>query len=526
MKNQLTESLNTIKQLHNLYKNDEHMIDKLHNYIQKNLPKIMNNLKNANDERISRTNELTQEYKNFISNYLNSNKYFYISATERYYHYDGVNYTMTTEDSILHHILTTITKERTLLNWKYKTKVTLMKNIKDQSLFNNVPESITIQNVINSLYPTLFSSKYAAKYFLTVIGDNILKKYNSHIHFVPMYSKIFIRELNNLSQTMTGINCTNTFKMKYHEDHEYNNCRIINIHETVKYENIWKPIIENHYCNIICVALYYSTRFGNADTFLEQYTEDFDNQINFLKNNTKQDIINDFIKLYFTFDTDDQENSKRIEWKDIFYLWNHFLNKQKLPSIMYQSEFLEVFKTSLTEYFIEKDNNFTGLFSKFLPSAQQFIDFWKDTMTEDPNESFLEIDEIRKIFHMWNSDNKKTQSTLNNQQIIDILCYFFNDICVEDDKFIHEYKCSLWDKPNQLTTFLTNYKEYYLTNNLEDDPSIDDLYLFYCNLMNNEKISNLYSGLIVDKAYFKRFIRNYMSPYVENDIISSIWFNE
>ena len=114
-----------------------------------------------------------------------------------------------------------------------------------------------------------------------------------------------------------------------------------------------------------------------------------------------------------------------------------FLNKQKLPSIMYQSEFLEVFKTSLTEHFIETDNNFTGLFSKFLPSAQQFIDFWKDTMTEDANESFLEIDEIRKIFHLCNSDNKKTQSTLNNQQIIDILCYFFNDICVEDDKFIH-----------------------------------------------------------------------------------------
>ena len=45
MKKQLTESLNTIKKLHNLYNNDEHMIEKLHNYIQKNLPKIMNNLK-------------------------------------------------------------------------------------------------------------------------------------------------------------------------------------------------------------------------------------------------------------------------------------------------------------------------------------------------------------------------------------------------------------------------------------------------------------------------------------------------
>ena len=111
MKKQLVESLNTIKQLHGIYDNDEYMIDKLHNYIQKNLPKIMNNLKTTNDERITRTNELTHEYKNFISTYLNNNKYFYVSATERFLSfYDGINYSIITEDTILHHILTTIYK--------------------------------------------------------------------------------------------------------------------------------------------------------------------------------------------------------------------------------------------------------------------------------------------------------------------------------------------------------------------------------------------------------------------------------
>ena len=64
---------------------------------------------------------------------------------------------------------------------------------------------------------------------------------------------------------------------------------------------------------------------------------------------------------------------------------------------------------------------------------------------------------------------------------------FFNDICVENDKFIHEFKCSLWDKSKQLTVFLTYYKEYYLSNVLEDDLSIDDLYIFYCNMMNDKK---------------------------------------
>ena len=67
-----------------------------------------------------------------------------------------------------------------------------MKTIKENSLLDSVPESITIQNVINALYPTLFSTKCAAKYFLTVLGDNMLRKNNNHIHYVPLYSKTFI----------------------------------------------------------------------------------------------------------------------------------------------------------------------------------------------------------------------------------------------------------------------------------------------------------------------------------------------
>ena len=52
--------------------------------------------------------------------------------------------------------------------------------------------------------------------------------------------------------------------------------------------------------------------------------------------------------------------------------------------------------------------------------------------------------------------------------------------------------------------FLTYYKEYYLSNALEDDLSIDDLYIFYCNMMNDKDNTDAYSGLIVDKAYFSK----------------------
>jgi len=518
----LSISIKQLQTLDKLYVGDDFMYEKLHSYIQNNLPNIMKNIKNSNSQRVSRTNELNVEFNTFIGKYLNENKYFYISATEKFYVYDGVNYKVTNEDAILHHILTTITKERSLLTWKYKTKVTLMKTIKDNSLLGNVPESITIQNVINSLYPALFSNKYAAKYFLTVLGDNMLKKNNHHIHYVPSYSKMFIRGLNNLSQDLIGQSNTNTFKLKYHEDHDYNNCRVINIHETVKYENIWNRIIEENGTNIICVSLHYSSRYDNADNFIMSHSEHFENQIHYLKNNSKTDIINTFAAEYFTEITDDTCEPNITEWKDIFFLWNHFLRKHRLPSIMYQSEFLYLFSSTFVNNYHVVNKNFTGLFSKFLPSAQSFVTFWNETMLENPYEHFLEIDEIRKIFKIWN----KTNDNLSNQQILDIISYFFPDVCSEDDKHIHEFVCSLWNKGEQIEYILHEYKKYYIENSLDDDKTVHDLYVYYCNYVNTTIHDSPYNCLVVDKSYFEIYVQKYLNPYIDNNYISSIWFNE
>ena len=518
----LSKSIKQLQTLDKLYANDDFMHDKLHSYIQNNLPNIMKNIKTSFNERASRHSVLNAEFHTFIRKYLNENKYFYVSATEKFYIYDGVNYRITNEDAILHNILTTITKERSLLTWKYKTKVTLMKTIKENSLFDNVPESVTIQNVINSLYPTIFPTKYAAKYFLTVLGDNFFKKNNQHIHYVPLFSKSFIRGLNNLSQDLIGHSNTNTFKLKYHEDHDYGNCRIINIHETVKYDNIWRRIITENGIDLICVSMHYSNRFGNADTFLLSQTENFENQIHYLKNNSKTDIIDTFAAEYFTEITDDTRDSKIIEWKDIYFLWKHFLNKHRLPNIMYQSEFSNLFSCKVTENYYPTNNYFKGLFSKFLPSAQSFVTFWNETMRENPYEQFLEIDEIRKIFRIWNKGNDQ----LGNQQIEDIISHFFPDVCTENDKHIHEFVCSLWNKGEQIEIIIGKYKKFYTDNSLDGDKTIHDAYVFYCNYVNTTTHDSQYNYLIVDKSYFEMHLTKFLSPYVDNNYISSIWFNE
>lgn len=536
--NDLSSSIIALQKLDTLYADDLYMHTKLHTYIANNLPNVMKNIKETNENRICRNTELNNEFTRFINKYLNNNKYYYVSATERFYNYNGNNYNNCSEDSILHNILTTITNERNLLNWKYKTKVSLMKIIKDNSIYNSLPESCTIQDVIARLYPAIFRSKDAAKYFLTVVGDNILKKNTNLIHLVPLYSKTFIRELNNICQTNLGTNAVNSFKLKYHEDHDYNNCRIVNIHETIKYENIWKRILGDVGMNLLCVAIHYSTRFGDSENFLHNNSiDEFSNNVLYLKDKTKEHIVTSFISDYLTTDTKSNQDDKCsspsgkplvIKWKDMQYLWNHYLINYNLPSIMYQTTFKDTLISTIEPNYIKDTDEFINVFSRYLPSVQMFVDFWNDTMQEDTNESYLELEEIRNLFKVWNANTNKHTFGLNDQQTLDIIYHFFPDVCIENEKYVHEYNCSLWNKGEQIDSVLKTFKKTYITNNMEGDKTISDIYLFYCKHLNEEKTNGSSNGFIVHKSYFVNHIHNTLKSYIAPDdtaIISS-WFNE
>jgi hypothetical protein len=143
-------------------------------------------------------------------------------------------------------------------------------------------------------------------------------------------------------------------------------------------------------------------------------------------------------------------------------------------------------------------------------------------MVENPYENFLEIDEIREIFKLWN----KTNDNLSNQQIIDIISYFFPDVCIENDKHIHEFVCSLWNKGEQIELIMENYKKYYIKNALDGDKTIHDAYIFYFNYVNTTIHTSPYDSLIVDKSYFEMYVTKYLSPYIDNNYISNVWFSE
>ena len=539
----------TIDELYMKYNADPYMLSKLNSYICTQLPNIFENIKLNHYQRALRMEELTGEQDTFIQTFLTNNQYFYVSTTDKYFFYDGIHYQIISEDDILHKILSTISNGRNLMSWKQRTKNSIMKRIRENSLINSIPESDTIQRVFDSLYPAIFASRNETKYFLTIIGDNMRRKCTSLIHYIPQTSKNFIRELNAASQFVLGNSLNQTFKHKYH-DHTYSECRMVNINNVVKYEHTWSHIINESALDIICVACHYSTRYESSDEYLLKYSNDIAlaKGIFYLKDKLPIDLVNEFIITYLDIHTNQQDTinantniiidnqsirGTQITWKNMQYLWKHYLDASGLPSIM----FLQTFKTILTDnlsvYYNAEHDTFIGICSKYLPAIQTFLHFWDETIIIDDTETDFEIDEVVSLFRKWCETNCQNYTTLNDKQILDLIAYFFPAIEIERDKYLSGIRCSLWDKQFDIQTALDNMKNMLRETHISDErtasPSINrniaiyDAYIFYCKYYSNTPDRTYIQ--IASKAYFEKFVFDNLTDYVIADkFISMDWY--
>ncbi len=515
--------INIISELYEKYKNDPYMSLRTHNYVCFQLPNILNNMDVNYRLKMMRTEELTNDKDVFVKSFMNNNRFFYSPNTEIFFYYDGVHYRECTEDEILHDVLTTITKDnkdKELMSWKYKTKVSIMKKIKENVIFKTIPESETIQSIIMSFFPIFFKTKTETKYFLTVLGDNILKKNTHLIHYMPNDTKKFIKELNICCQKNMGVNLNQTFRYKYHDEHLYENCRLVNFLETIKYENIWSSLIDKHALNILCVACHYSNRFGNSDEYTENCQDNcFATRVFYLKNKNENDLIELFISEYLKKTENNLEHV--VSWKNLLYLWKHFLNSKQIPTIMYQSKLKSIITEKLQNNYNENADMFIGIFSKHLPEIQKFVKFWEENMIIDENEIDLEIDEICCLFNKWKTPRKENTNIINDTQILDLIKYFYPDTIICNEKYIQKIKCELWDKKRDIFAFLEILKKEKKEMNSEQDISIYDAYNNYCHYCSND---NRPVFLIANKSYFEKMIFEKLREFViDLSHISNSW---
>ena len=163
-----------LKKLLDTYSDSPNILLKIKEYIEIQLPKFIH----AFLEKEKRQELLTHEMELYIDGFFRDpqTQFYYIPISNLFIQYANNHYKIISEDDIWHTILSDISAKKTLLDWKYKVKTQIVKSIRKRNVFLSIPESTTIQNILNFLKSVFFNTKEQAKYFLTCMGDENIKK--------------------------------------------------------------------------------------------------------------------------------------------------------------------------------------------------------------------------------------------------------------------------------------------------------------------------------------------------------------
>jgi len=418
------------------YSNNEYVFGRLVNYMENLLPTALENATELQKQREDRRNQLSANRDEFTTRFLEKNRYFYSAQTELFLHYDGLHFVIHSEDDIQHQILSTISLEQCLREWKHKVNKNIIKRIKERSPLNTIPESATIQFVINTLCPSIFPSRNYAKYFLTILGECMAVKNASTIYIPTIYIlnpalKDIIREIGNQCYTYLGLaNIFANIKFKYYE-HNYKNCRLLAIACESKACGRKKipipPLLSKYMLDFLCVAAHYASRFGTADQFLTNCSESrlVEHSL-FLTKNTPESIVDNFIEKSLKPCV-----SSCIETKNIIFLWKKFLDELCIPNIIFYEALKILLKNKLN--YDEATDSFHGITSIHLPVVAQFLKFW-ETMIVECDDNEMEIEKISSLFKIW-SNNK----SINDVIVLDMIQYFYPELVIEN-KYILNVK--------------------------------------------------------------------------------------
>jgi len=526
--NELDNIIAVIKELYNKYENDNFMKNKLIHHIKNYLPSFLINTNQTKISREERKKTLEECSDEFIEEFINATNYFYNSNIELFFVYEQETYKIISEDDILHHIRTTITNNKTndLMPWKYKIKNQIIKKIKERDLLKSIPESETIQRVLNILYPIMFTNKDSAKHFLTIIGDILLKK-NNLIFILNSKMKNFITELSQESCILFGTtNLLNNFKFKFYE-HKYEECRLIDTNENFIVNASNSINIRPYIIDLFCVASHYSTRYGSSDLFLEKHCKypTIKNHILYLKNNNEIDIVMKFINST----TENNESGQfSISWKNMLYLWKLFIEDEKIPNVFFNNS-LKAHLIKILKYSEEQDI-FLNITSKYLPLVSKFISFWNENIIISNNEIELEIDELSTLYIQYTSNNASHNQIhhskniiINDQIILGLIKHYFPEITIEENKYLINVGCKLWNKENDIIYAVVLFKEKCINEQYCVSVPLYNIYEFYC-----QQSYNCPNKMVVSKKYFEKFFIEQYNEFLDekNFVLPKLWMNE
>jgi hypothetical protein len=473
---------------------NEFIIEKIYNHVL-GLDLFIVNLKRQIEERAIRKEELTKQKEIFTKNFLFNNQFFYNPSNNKYFYYDGTNYSNETEDDVHFKCVTGITNHHNLNDWKQKTRISVLKEIKNKSIFKTIPDTNTIQNIHSKLTPLFFKTKTETKFFLTIIGDNILKKGSDLIYFINPKCKTFLNELQEQVNVSFGnYNVIDNFKTKY-KDHLFSNIRIIDVNNNIENKDLWTTFIKEYILDFICVCIHYSNRYNTSEEFLfKEARQNFRKNILFLKTTNQDMLIDMFIKDFLIID---KSIKSEIDWKNMHFLWKKFIENLNIPNVIYTN----ILKQKLLLKLETDNDSFIGLTSKYLPNIEEFLCFWNENMVYEVKENFIgdfEISEVLLLYNDYRISKNIGFSDIEDEFIVQIIYHFMDNIEIKKDKYLLNVYSKLWNKENDVYLSIGEY----LTKSTTSD--VYGAYEYYIEQSHGKKF-------IVSKCFFEKCFSNYFN---------------
>ena len=127
-------------------------------------------------EKYEIENKVKCSEKEIVSNFERNHSIYYNKTSQLYYNYMGGDFISMNEDNLLYLVLEFISRNSINIDTDYKVvlKNKIIKQIKDNNIYESIPDSDTIQQTLSLLNETFFTKKAYSKCFLIVTNFHIL----------------------------------------------------------------------------------------------------------------------------------------------------------------------------------------------------------------------------------------------------------------------------------------------------------------------------------------------------------------
>ena len=159
------------------------------------------------------------------------------------------------------------------------------------------------------------------------------------------------------------------------------------------------------------------------------------------------------------------------------------------------------------EHLIKLNNNQSTVMNMKIHGVNRNCGLYKcdyiNSKVTSSNENGYEIGELNVLYRDYIKKNSIITPCIDNDKIIEILTYFWENIQIEGNKFLYGWSSNLWDKPLDID----NSIDLILRDN-EKLPLIE-LYREYTTY---QKVC---SGYIVSKQYFDKYVEDTHSSVIK-----------